>query len=45
MSSAMAHVYANLIKHNRKTLNQVPDNLKEQVKKILDEEKEESPAT
>lgn len=34
----MAKVYANLIKKGEKTIDDVPEKLKEQVQKILDKE-------
>ena len=36
----MAHVYANLILKGLKTMEDVPDKLKEKVQKILEEMKE-----
>jgi hypothetical protein len=37
----MAKIYANLIKKELKTIDDVPDKLKKAVKKILDEETSE----
>ena len=39
MSNYMANVYAELIKKNKKTINDVPENLKEKVQSILDKNK------
>ena len=36
----MAQIYATLIRKGLKTINDVPKNLKKEVQKILDEDKE-----
>ena len=38
MSSAMVNIYVNLVKRGVKTLNDVPNNLREEVEKALNEE-------